>query len=142
MTLKYLLLTCLISLSLLAPTPIVSSTLTNGLDYSQICLARTVYYEARGEPFKGQLAVAKVVLNRVAKSNGKYSVCDIVYQPHQFTWTKYKYKKLYDDKSLNVANLVLKDKNVLKNFKATSFSRYKNLKLTHVAQIGQHTFYK
>lgn len=142
MTLKSLLLICLISLSLLYPTPIASSTLTSRPDYSPICLAQTIYYEARGEPLKGQLAVAKVVLNRAKQSKGKYSICDIVYLPNQFTWTKYKYKRLYDNTSLNVANLVLKDKYILKDFDATYFNRSKHLKLTHVAQIGQHTFYK
>lgn len=124
------------------PTLTASSILTNAPDYSPICLARTVYYEARGEPLKGQIAVAKVVLNRVAKTKGKYNVCDIVYQPHQFTWTKYKYKQSYDIKSLNVANMVIEDVNILKNFDATYFNKSKHLKLTYVARIGQHTFYK
>jgi spore germination cell wall hydrolase CwlJ-like protein len=32
------------------------------------CLRRAVYYEARGEPIAGQIAVAQVVLNRMAEA--------------------------------------------------------------------------
>jgi len=49
------------------------------------CLALNVYHEARSEPIEGQLAVAYVTLNR-ANDSGK-DVCDIVGEPHQFSWT-------------------------------------------------------
>jgi spore germination cell wall hydrolase CwlJ-like protein len=44
------------------------------------CLANAIYFEARGEPIRGQIAVAQVVLNRVF--SGKYpdTVCGVVYQ--------------------------------------------------------------
>ena len=44
------------------------------------CLANAIYFEARGEPVRGQIAVAQVVLNRVF--SGKYpdTVCGVVYQ--------------------------------------------------------------
>ena len=44
------------------------------------CLADAIYFEARGEPEKGQEAVAQVILNRA--TSGKYpkSVCGVVYQ--------------------------------------------------------------
>ncbi len=44
------------------------------------CLARNIYYEARGESEKGQRAVAKVTLNRVASSRFPSSICDVVYE--------------------------------------------------------------
>lgn len=58
---------------------------------AMLCLALNVYYEARGEPFEGQVAVAEVTLNRVALS--KMSVCDVVYEEDdqhrvQFSWTR------------------------------------------------------
>ncbi len=47
----------------------------------QSCLARAVYYfEARSESELGQLAVAKVILNRVKNSAYPNSICDVVYQ--------------------------------------------------------------
>jgi spore germination cell wall hydrolase CwlJ-like protein len=44
------------------------------------CLADAVYYEARGEPFKGQQAVAQVVMNRVFSGYYPNDVCGVVYQ--------------------------------------------------------------
>ena len=52
------------------------------------CLAENIYYEARGESLKGQIAVALVTLHR-AKNNhrGKSTVCGVVYDSYQFSWT-------------------------------------------------------
>jgi hypothetical protein len=44
------------------------------------CLARAVYFEARSESDMGQLAVAKVILNRVKNPNFPKSICGVVYQ--------------------------------------------------------------
>jgi cell wall hydrolase len=47
---------------------------------SEKCLAEAVYFEARGEAVRGQIAVAQVILNRAF--SGKYpdTVCGVVYQ--------------------------------------------------------------
>jgi spore germination cell wall hydrolase CwlJ-like protein len=44
------------------------------------CLADAVYFEARGEPLKGQEAVAQVVMNRVFSGFYPNNVCGVVYQ--------------------------------------------------------------
>lgn len=44
------------------------------------CLARAIYFEARGEPEKGQEAVALVVMNRVKNEHYPNTVCGVVYQ--------------------------------------------------------------
>jgi len=44
------------------------------------CLADAVYFEARGEPYKGQEAVAQVVMNRVFSGYYPNDVCGVVYQ--------------------------------------------------------------
>ena len=44
------------------------------------CLARAVYFEARSETELGQLAVAKVILNRVKDPEYPKSICGVVYQ--------------------------------------------------------------
>ncbi len=44
------------------------------------CLARAVYFEARSESDLGQLAVAKVILNRVKDPEYPKSICGVVYQ--------------------------------------------------------------
>jgi spore germination cell wall hydrolase CwlJ-like protein len=44
------------------------------------CLANAVYFESRGEPVRGQMAVAQVVMNRVFSEFYPDNVCDVVYQ--------------------------------------------------------------
>jgi N-acetylmuramoyl-L-alanine amidase len=51
------------------------------------CLARNVYYEARGEPTVGQYAVAEVTMNRKASPHYPKTVCEVVYQRDAFSWT-------------------------------------------------------
>ena len=48
-------------------------------------LSKLVYAEARGEPYKGQVAVAAVVLNRVASSSFPNTVSGVVYQSGAFS---------------------------------------------------------
>jgi len=46
----------------------------------RLCLAKAIYNEARGEPEKGQWAVAQVILNRVAHRAYPSTICGVVYQ--------------------------------------------------------------
>lgn len=46
----------------------------------QRCLAAGIYFEARGEPVRGQAAVAQVILNRVRNPTYPNTVCGVVYQ--------------------------------------------------------------
>lgn len=48
-------------------------------------LAKTVYAEARGEPYEGQVAVAAVILNRVESPDFPNTIAEVVYQPWAFT---------------------------------------------------------
>lgn len=48
-------------------------------------LAKLVHAEARGEPYKGQVAVAAVVLNRVASSSFPNTVSGVIYQTGAFS---------------------------------------------------------
>lgn len=59
---------------------------TETADEEQDCLASAVYFEARGEPIEGQLAVADVVLNRVASERYPDTICEVVIQPWQFSF--------------------------------------------------------
>lgn len=52
------------------------------------CLAGAIYFEARGEPLAGQLAVAKVVINRKHSPQFPNSYCGVVYQRSQFSFVK------------------------------------------------------
>ena len=48
-------------------------------------LAKCVYAEARGEPYTGQVAVAAVILNRVASPDFPNTIAGVIYQPWAFT---------------------------------------------------------
>ncbi len=52
------------------------------------CLAGAVYFESRGEPLAGQLAVAEVILNRSRSGRFPGSVCGVVFQPSQFSFVR------------------------------------------------------
>src|ERR1019366_2933897 len=62
---------------------------------SLVCLALTIWTESRGEPYKGQVAVASVVMNRVDQNNS--TVCHEVNRPYQFPWAKTKFTKVHND---------------------------------------------
>jgi spore germination cell wall hydrolase CwlJ-like protein len=57
-------------------------------DAEQECLANAVYFEARGEPLQGQLAVAEVVMNRAASGRYPTSLCGVVVQHAQFSFVR------------------------------------------------------
>lgn len=52
------------------------------------CLAGAIYFESRGEPIAGQLAVAQVVINRAEDHRFPSSYCGVVYQRAQFSFVK------------------------------------------------------
>lgn len=62
-----------------------------GVDHFDVkevtCLAQNIYHEARGESPTGRRAVAHVTLNRVKSPRYPDTICEVVYQPEQFSWT-------------------------------------------------------
>jgi spore germination cell wall hydrolase CwlJ-like protein len=50
------------------------------------CLAGAIYFEARGEPLLGQLAVGRVIIDRAESGRFPDSYCGVVYQPGQFSF--------------------------------------------------------
>jgi len=52
----------------------------NGRAKSVKCLTEAIYFEARGEAVRGQIAVAQVVMNRVFSGYYPNTVCGVVYQ--------------------------------------------------------------
>ena len=51
------------------------------------CLALNIYHEARGESLLGQQLVAQVTMNRVRHNSFPSTVCGVVTQRKQFSWT-------------------------------------------------------
>ena len=63
-----------------------STSSSGGYSSSDVTLlARLVYAEARGEPYKGQVAVAAVVLNRVRSSEFPNTIAGVIYQKNAFS---------------------------------------------------------
>ncbi len=123
------------------------------LDEQATCLATAVYFEARGESPEGQLAVARVVMNRAA--SGKYppTWCSTVKQPWQFSFVRngrfpavdtasYAWRKAQAITRLAMSNAVPSlSSDVLwyhANYVAPSWGR----RLTRVEKIGAHIFYR
>lgn len=61
------------------------SSSSRGTSSDQMLLARVVHGEARGEPYKGKVAVAAVVLNRVKSSSFPNTISGVVYQKGAFS---------------------------------------------------------
>lgn len=66
----------------------VGCTMSNEVKAAQVeCLAMNIYHEARNESTEGQLAVAHVTMNRVNHEWFPDTICEVVYQDKQFSWT-------------------------------------------------------
>jgi hypothetical protein len=52
------------------------------------CLALNIYYESRGESILGQELVAQVTMNRYRMKGYPMTICGVVKQKKQFSWTK------------------------------------------------------
>ncbi len=53
-----------------------------------MCLAQAVYFESRGEPLNGQLAVARVIVNRAESNRFPDDYCSVVTQRSQFSFVR------------------------------------------------------
>lgn len=108
------------------------------------CLVDNVYYEARGEPIKGQILVARVTLNR-ARDFHDGDICKAVYAPYQFSWTKgYKKKpnpEVYERAAKAAYMSLWYDKPVY-YFHARHIKPAWAKQKTIVTKIGNHVFYQ
>ncbi|WP_109315000.1 cell wall hydrolase [Pseudovibrio ascidiaceicola] len=64
------------------PTPTVNNP---GVSNAVLTMARTIYGEARGEPYSGKVAVANVIMNRVRSYRYPSTVEGVCLQPWQFS---------------------------------------------------------
>ncbi len=114
------------------------------------CMLTNIYHEARGDSVEGMQAVALVTLNR-AKQQDK-TVCDVVYQRKQFSWTmmpKLLRKPMTDnyDAVHRVASAAMSDKLVDFTGGATHYHTNKvkprwAKALDKIGSVGAHIFYK
>ncbi|MEP7211092.1 MAG: cell wall hydrolase [Alphaproteobacteria bacterium] len=122
------------------------------------CLAKAVYYEARSEPTRGQLAVAEVVMNRVNDSRFPKTVCGVVYQGQtrevgcQFTFTCDGSLRIAPsgpawDRARDIALHVAMGLNKPVTNHATHYhtdyvNPYWSPGMVETAEVGQHIFYR
>ena len=57
-------------------------------DRESECLAAATYFESKGEPLAGQLAVANVVINRSESRRFARTICGVVHQQGQFSFVR------------------------------------------------------
>ena len=126
------------------------------------CLAQNIYYEAAKEPYEGKLAVAQVTLNRVNSGKFAGTVCGVVKQKDkingvmicQFSWfcnqayTRIVRNPYQWEESVLAAKKALTEPvahdGIYKTGAMYYHANYINpgWKLTKVAQIGNHIFYR
>lgn len=123
---------------------------SESMDRELKCLAAGIYFEAKGEPLAGQLAVAEVILNR--SNSGRYpnSVCSVITQPGQFSFVRRgKIPKAPSNaqwrRALAVAQVA--EKNLWESHVSDAMffhASYVNprWKRARVGQVGNHIFYR
>jgi spore germination cell wall hydrolase CwlJ-like protein len=128
-------------------------------DKELTCLAKAVYFEARGEPERGQTAVAKVILNRVESEKYPDTICGVVYQNAerrnacQFSFAcdgvpdVAKEQKAWQ-RAQSIAVETLQGRNVpgpvltATHYHADYVHPYWANKLERLSKIGSHIFYR
>ncbi len=115
------------------------------------CLARAVYWEAKGEPLNGQLTVAEVILNRSHSGRFAATVCGVVRQRGQFSFVRGGYIPAAPQSSRDwriavaIAQIATQDLADGAAPRALFFhARHARpgWRLTRVATVGNHVFYR
>jgi spore germination cell wall hydrolase CwlJ-like protein len=116
------------------------------------CLAQAIYFESRGEPLDGQIAVAEVVLNRVADRRFPKTVCGVTNQGCQFSYTCDGHSDVMKSagsrqRSEKIATLMLSGHPRTLTDGATYFHTRSvrpnwSRKFTRTTTIGHHMFYR
>ena len=115
------------------------------------CLAGAVYFESRGEPLAGQLAVGRVIVGRSKSGRFPNSYCGVVYQRSQFSFVRggrmpsIRYGSNAWKKAVAIAQIAHEGSWKSEVDGALFFhARYVNprWRLTRMAQVGNHVFYR
>ncbi len=141
----------LFSGTLMSAVP-VSTNASSKYNEDAWCLAQNIYHEARGEQEQGQLAVATVTLNRVERKDYPATVCGVVWQPRQFSWTHVRlvHEPLESkawNKSMRLAESALDGElyepvRSATHFHARHVQPYWSVGVEPVSEVGRHVFYE
>ena len=116
------------------------------------CLATGIYFESKGEPLAGQLAVGKVIANR-AESGGRFpaTYCGVLFQRGQFSFVRggrlpsVNHSNKQWQTAVAIAKIVDQDLKESAAGDALFFhARYvsPSWRMKRVASIGNHVFYR
>ena len=139
-----------------APSPslaelVASHSGSNTQDEESECLARAVYWESRGEPLSGQLAVAEVVINRARSGRFAPTLCGVVRQPFQFSFVRRGYipqppLASRDWQTAVAIARIATDRLAQGGAPQALFFHARRIhpgwRLTRVATVGNHVFYR
>ena len=111
------------------------------------CLSKVAYFESKGESDKGMLAVIHTTLNRVKDNRFPKTVCGVVYQKSQYSWTKYNPKVKEQEqyaRAERLAKEVVEGKHKDNTYGALFFNSLhrKPSGTVCTVRIGGHSFYK
>ena len=111
------------------------------------CLVTNIFYEARGESFKGKVAVGLVTLNRLKYMEYPDTICGVVFQKKQFSWTSVKQNrvKINEQVWLDCIDAAYKAILFRGSFTATHYhntSVRPKWGFKKLGQIGNHIFYR
>lgn len=115
------------------------------------CLAGAVYFESKGEPLDGQLAVAEVIINRAKSGRFPATLCGVVKQRGQFSFVRGgKFPPIQRGsanwrKAVGIAHVAMKDLADSSAENALFFHARRvspGWKLKRVATVGNHIFYR
>jgi N-acetylmuramoyl-L-alanine amidase len=123
------------------------------LDEQANCIATAVYFEARGESVEGQLAVARVIMNRAASGQYPTGWCEVVKQPAQFSFVHHgvmpnpdfasdSWRKAQGVTRLAMSNVVPSLGTDVLWYHADYVAPSWGKRLTAVSKIGAHIFYR
>ena len=124
---------------------------TETADEESDCLARAVYYELKGEPLRGQLTVAEVIINRSRSHRFPATICGVVRQRGQFSFVHGGHIPTPPEGSRDwriavaIARIAMDDLADGAAPRALFFhARYARpgWHLTRVATVGNHIFYR
>ena len=111
------------------------------------CLSKAAYFESKGESDDGMLAVIHTTLNRVKDNRFPKTVCGVVYQKSQYSWTKYN-PKVKEQEQYARAERLAKEVVAGKHKDNTQGALYFNSLhrkpsgTVCTIRIGGHSFYK
>lgn len=122
----------------------------DGDDDAIQCLAGAIFYESKGEPLSGQLAVADVIINRSKSGRFPSDICEVVTQRGQFGFVRGgRIPTINEDSrsyrtAVAVAKVALADAWDSDADRALYFNRGRAPAsgLTKVASIGNHIFWR